>query len=109
MSVRPLADIEILKLFDPQSNATPMRFSLRQTTWQGRRKPSATSVKCSGIPIGLVTSSAAPVLDQLRTMQSIAPPLNSMVPAFKTQCRGAVRLSSLNGELRENPKKSIKV
>jgi hypothetical protein len=44
------------KICDRQSNAAPTRFSLRQTTWQGSCEPSATSMKCSGIPAGLVAS-----------------------------------------------------
>ena len=72
----------------PQSKATPIRLSLRQTTWQRRCKPSVgrTSVNWVGIPSGLATSSAAPVSDKLRTAQSIALPPNSIVPAFKTRC-----------------------
>ena len=39
--------------------------------------------------------SAAPVFDRLRIVQSIAPPPNSIVPAFKTRCRGAIRFSPI--------------
>jgi hypothetical protein len=41
----------------------------------------------------LVTSSAAP--DRLRTIQLIAPPSNSIVPAFKTRFLGTARCSSV--------------
>jgi hypothetical protein len=44
---------------------------------------------------GLATSSTAPVFDKLRTRQSMPPPLNAMVPAFKTRCRNAIRCSSM--------------
>ena len=41
------------------------------------------------MPSGLATSRAAPVCEIFRITQSIAPPLNSMVPAFNTRCLGA--------------------
>jgi len=80
------------------SNATPMRLSSRQTTWQCRALPSEAiaSTKLSGNQIGLLTSIAAPVSEILRMTQSILLPLNSMVPAFKTRWRGEVRRSSIN-------------
>ena len=49
-----------------------------------------------GIPTG--ASRAAPTFEKLRTVQSMALPLNSMFPAFKTRCRVpyAFRLSSVS-------------
>jgi hypothetical protein len=38
---------------------------------------------------GVATSSAAPVSESLRTVQSIVPPPNEMVPAFRMRWRGA--------------------
>jgi hypothetical protein len=80
-----------------QSNATPMRLSLRQTMWHGRFNCSdgTNSVKRSGMNKGVTTSSAAPVSETLRTVQSIPPPPNSIVPAFKVRCRAAIRVSSM--------------
>jgi hypothetical protein len=71
------------------SNTTPIRRSLRQTTRQGRCRPSLgrTSVNFSGMPTGLATSSAAPLFDTLRMVQSIALPPNSIVPALNTRFR----------------------
>lgn len=43
--------------------------------------------------MGLATSSAAPVLDMLRTVQSMVPPSDEILPAFKTRCRDAIRFS----------------
>jgi len=40
-----------------------------------------------------MTSSAAPLADQFLTVQSIAPPPNSIVAAFKTRWRDVVRFS----------------
>ena len=79
-----------------QSNATPIRFSLRQTMWQGMRTPSAlkTRLKRSGRPMGLVTSSAAPPIDMFRMTQLIASPPNSIVPAINTRFRWVARLST---------------
>src|ERR1700739_933675 len=47
------------------------------------------------MPTSDVTSSAAPVVDRLRTTQSIAPPPNVIDPAFSTRPRGARRVSSI--------------
>ena len=79
----------------PQLKTTPIRFSFHHTTRQGMRCLFArrTRVKWSGIPTGVTTSSIAPVSDILRTMQVIALPPNSIVPAFKTRLRGDARLS----------------
>jgi len=44
---------------------------------------------------GLATSSPAPRSEILRTVQSIAAPSNSIVPALNTRCRGAARRSSI--------------
>lgn len=44
--------------------------------------------------MGLMTSSAAPESEILRTTQLILPlPLNTMVPGFRTRCRPTRRLS----------------
>ena len=74
-----------------------MRVSLRQTTRHCRlvASTSSTKVKTSGIPTGLITSSAAPVFEKLRTVQLIPPPPNVIVPAFSTRCLGAFRPSSM--------------
>src|SRR5579859_5207335 len=74
-----------------------MRVSLRQTTRHCRlvASTSSTKVKTSGIPTGLITSSAAPVFEKLRTVQLIPPPPNVIVPAFNTRCLGAFRPSSM--------------
>ena len=37
---------------------------------------------------------SGPVFERLRTVQSIAPPANSMVPAFNKRCRGLPRFFS---------------
>jgi hypothetical protein len=50
-------------------------------------------VKCSGIPIELGTSNAAPASDKFCTMQLKAPPGNSIIPALRTGLRCATRLS----------------
>ena len=76
----------------PQLKTTPIRFSFHHTTRQGMQHPSARRMKWSGIPMGVATSSIAPVSDILRIMQVIAPPPNSIVPAFKTRLRGDARL-----------------
>ena len=55
------------------------------------------SVNRSGMNRGVTTSSAAPVSDMLRMVQSIPPPPNSMVPAFSFRWRGAIRFSSMSG------------
>jgi len=52
------------------------------------------SVKFSGMPTGEVTSSAAPVSEKFRTVQSIAPPPNEIFPDFSSRRRGAVLCSS---------------
>src|SRR6266568_8100507 len=77
-------------------NATPMRLSLTQATRHGRLAilPDIRRLNSPGMPTGLATSSWAPVSEMLRTTQSMVPPLNSMVPAFKVRCRGAARLFS---------------
>lgn len=70
---------------------TPRRLGCRQTTRHGRVMPSVviTKLNSDGIPRGLSTANAAPVADKFFTVQSIAPPSNSMVPAFKTRERNA--------------------
>src|ERR1700733_14925579 len=57
-----------------------------------------------GIPTGLATSSAAPIGDMLRMVQSALLPSNSIVPAFKTRRRGFARRSSMPSLLK--PKSS---
>ena len=44
---------------------------------------------------GVTTSSAAPPAETLRTVQSIPPPPNEIVPAFSTRRRGATRCSPM--------------
>jgi hypothetical protein len=80
-----------------QSNATPIRFSFRHTIWQVllNRSLRTKSVKRSGIKSGVATSSAAPVSERSLTVQSIPPPPNSIVPAFKMRRRWASRCSSM--------------
>ena len=53
----------------------PIRLSFIQATWQGRLmwSLSISSVKVSGIPIGLATSRHAPETETLRTTQLIVP------------------------------------
>jgi hypothetical protein len=47
-----------------------------------------TSVKVSGIPIGLSTSRQAPVLERLRTMQSMLPAWSKEIdPPLMVRCR----------------------
>jgi len=69
---------------------------LTQATRHGRLAilPEIRRLNSPGMPTGLATSSWAPVSEMLRTTQSMVPPLNSMVPAFKVRCRGAARLFS---------------
>jgi hypothetical protein len=57
-------------------SVTPIRCSLRHTVRQVRCNPSAaiTNMNLSGIPVWLDISSAAPVLDKLRTKQLMVPP-----------------------------------
>jgi hypothetical protein len=56
---------------------------------------STTSVKRSGIPTGELTSSAAPVSEKLRIVQSMAaPPPNEILPDFNNRRRGDVLCSS---------------
>jgi hypothetical protein len=45
-----------------------------------------------GMPATLATSSAAPVSERFRTVQSMAAPVNAIVPTFNTRCLGVVRL-----------------
>jgi hypothetical protein len=52
-------------------------------------------VNCAGIPSGLVTSSAAPVSEMFRTVQSIEPPPKWMCPPFSTRCLVAILFWSL--------------
>jgi len=62
---------------------TPMRCSLRHTVLQGRCNPSpgTTNMNFSGIPVWSDSSSAAPVLDKLRTKQLIVPPPTNLIVA----------------------------
>ena len=48
------------------------------------------------------------MLDMLRTMQLIAPPSNSIVPAFKTRCRGKTRFPIMKSEHSKNLKNRLK-
>jgi hypothetical protein len=54
-------------------------------------------VKCAGMPTGLVTSRAAPMADRFLMVQSIAPPPNSLVAAFRTRWRPVLRFSPMAG------------
>jgi hypothetical protein len=77
---------------------TPIRCSLRHTVRQGRCNPSpgTTNMNLSGSPAWLDTSSAAPVLDRLRTRQlMVPPPTNLIVAVFETRRRDALRLSTI--------------
>jgi hypothetical protein len=69
----------------PQSNSTPIRFSARRTMWHCRLSLSLWmySTNLSGIKSGVTTSKAAPLSQRFLTVQSTAPPPNSMVPAFR--------------------------
>src|SRR6202022_1851020 len=58
------------------------------------------SVKRSGIKSGVTTSSAAPVSEKFLTVQSIAPPPNSIVPALRTRFRVAMRFSLMVRKIR---------
>jgi hypothetical protein len=76
-------------------NFTPIRRSWRQTISQAFRRPSlATSrIKLSGNHKGLVTSSAAPESEMLRTVQGKVPPPNSIDPVLNIRRLGAIRFS----------------
>jgi hypothetical protein len=54
-------------------------------------------VKWSGNQSGVITSSAAPDAEMLRTVQAIVVAPNAIVPAFNTRLRGALRCSSMTG------------
>jgi hypothetical protein len=77
------------------SKATPICLFVRQTLRHRTASACSTtfSVKCSGIPVELGTSNAAPVADKFCTMQLKAPPGNSIIPALRTGLRSATRLS----------------
>jgi hypothetical protein len=68
--------------FAPDDVAGPLGLSARHK-----------SVKRSGIKSRVTTSSAAPVSERFLTVQSIAPPPNSIVPALRTRFRDAMRFS----------------
>jgi hypothetical protein len=61
-----------------------------------------TSVKRSGMKSGVTTSSAAPVSEMLRTVQSIAAPPNDIVPAFSIRCLAAIRCSFIGSRCAGN-------
>jgi hypothetical protein len=86
------------RTFPCQSNVTPIRHSLRQTTRQGGLRPSDGTIKVnlSGMKSGVTTSRAAPVSEMLRMVQSITPPPKLIDPALSTRRRGAVLCSSPN-------------
>ena len=67
--------VEERRIERDQPNATPIRFSLRQTMWHGRFNFSVctTSVNRTRINSGVTTSIAAPVSERFRMVQSIAP------------------------------------
>jgi hypothetical protein len=87
-----------LKIDASQTNLTPIRRSFRQSTRQAKCDPSLgiAKVNVAGMPTGVATSSAAPLVERLRTVQSIAPPPNSIVPLFNTRCRGVARFSIID-------------
>jgi hypothetical protein len=77
---------------------TPIPCPLRHTVRQARCNPlpGITNINLSGIPAALDTSSEAPVLDRLQTIQLMAPPpTNLIVPVLKTWRRDALRLSTI--------------
>jgi hypothetical protein len=76
-----------------EGDADPLFLAPDDVTGQVQPGSLEDQQKLSGMPTGLVTSSAAPIFDMLRTMQSIAPPPNSIVPAFKTRWRANIRFS----------------
>jgi hypothetical protein len=82
---RKIAEQLALGFFPHFSNITPRRRSFRHTTRQGLFAVSIsnTKTKVSGIAIGLVTSSAAPVWEIFRTVQMMAVPPKDINPAFK--------------------------
>jgi hypothetical protein len=53
---------------------------------------------------GVTTSSAAPVSEMLRTVQSIAAPPNDIVPAFSIRCLAAIRCSFIGSRCAGNPR-----
>src|SRR5450631_700705 len=55
-----------------------------------------TSRNFAGMLIWFDTSSAAPVTDKSRTMQSITSPPNSIVAVFKMRWRRAIRASTIH-------------
>jgi hypothetical protein len=75
---------------------TAIQDGFRQTTRQGvwMLSEPITSVNLSGMPTGEITSSAAPVSEKFRTVQSIAPLPNEIFPNFSSRRRGAVLCSS---------------
>jgi hypothetical protein len=66
-----------------EPNADPVRFAPDHLAAMRGAVRQKDQRKRSGMPTALVTSKAAPVSDQLRTTQSIAPPPNSIAPAFR--------------------------
>ena len=68
-------------LFAPHDMAGPLKLVARHK-----------KRKAVGDEEWLTTSSAAPVSEMFRTVQSIPPPLNSIVPAFSVRRRAAIRL-----------------
>jgi hypothetical protein len=73
-------------------NPDPLLFSPDDAAWQ--MEVIGLDHQRSGMPTGEVTSSAAPVSERLRTVQSKAAPPNEILPAFKNRRRGAVLCSS---------------
>jgi hypothetical protein len=67
-------------LFPPDNVTAPLQL----IGWNDQRE----SV---GNKSGLTTSSAAPVSERLRTIQSTTPPPDSIEPVFKIRRRGAIR------------------
>jgi hypothetical protein len=90
---RPELGVPDVAMINFVPNATPIRPSLRQATWQRLKMPSDATArtKLSGNQSGLFTTMQAPVAEILRTTQSIADAPNKICPAFKTRRREAER------------------
>lgn len=66
-----------------ETNLAPSRYVVMRISAQLGGTIWLVGGNCAGMPIGLITSSAAPVWDWLRMRQAIERPSNSMLPAFK--------------------------
>lgn len=79
------------------TNRTPTLSAERHATSHDRVIISGLMIKMnlSGIPIGLSTSSNAPVPERLRIVQSMTPRSNEIEPPLKVRCLRFPRLSSI--------------